>query len=190
MATFFLDTAYTIALSSVTDSYHQRALELAEQIETSQVRLITTRAVIVEIGNALSKPRYRRAAVALLESIEADPRVEIVSLTEDLYFQALNLFRARPDKKWGMTDCISFVVMHERGITDALTTDEDFEQVDYRTEHLCFSRNMPERLLARLVWQEQRHQKPFRNHPPFFEAVCQQPSPQLKQTQVAPVRAM
>lgn len=66
------------------------------------------------------------------EYLVADPRVEIVPLTEALYSQALILFRARPDKKWGLTDCISFVVMHERGIADALTTDEDFEQAGFR----------------------------------------------------------
>lgn len=125
--TLFLDTAYAIALSATTDAHHQRAVELADQIEVSQTHLVTTRAVVIEIGNALSKPRYRSAAVSLLDALEADPRVEIIPLTEELYYQALTLFRARPDKKWGLTDCISFVVMRERGVADALTTDDDFE---------------------------------------------------------------
>ena len=55
----FLDTSYAIALSSEKDKYHQRALELAEQLEKAGSRLITTRAVQLEIGNALSKQRYR-----------------------------------------------------------------------------------------------------------------------------------
>ena len=101
-------------------------------MEETPTRLVTTRAVLIEIGNALSKPRYRRAAVALLDALEADPRVEIVPVTDALYLEALQLFRARPDRKWGLTDCISFIVMRERGITDALTTDEDFEQAGFR----------------------------------------------------------
>lgn len=132
MLTLFLDTAYAIALSATTDSYHQQAVALADQLDMVQMRLVTTRAVAIEIGNALSKPRYRSAAVALLDALDADPRVEIVPVTEALYTQALALFRARPDKKWGLTDCISFVVMRERGITDALTTDEDFAQAGFR----------------------------------------------------------
>ncbi len=128
----FLDTAYAIALSAATDAHHQRAIELADQIEMTQTRMVTTRAVVIEIGNALSKPRYRSAAVALIDALEADPLVEIVPVTEALYSEALILFRTRPDKKWGLTDCISFVVMRERGIADALTTDEDFEQAGFR----------------------------------------------------------
>lgn len=109
----FLDTSFAIALSAPADKFHSRANILAEQLENSRTRLITTRAVILEIGNALAKWRYRQAAVELLNSLEADPNVEIVPLTEDLYARAFDLFRTRPDKEWGLTDCISFVVMHE-----------------------------------------------------------------------------
>jgi len=94
--------------------------------------LVTTRTVLVEIGNALSKPRYRPAAVRLLYALEADPTVEIIPLSEQLYVQAFQLYRERPDKEWGLTDCISFVVMQEHGMTDALTTDEHFQQAGFR----------------------------------------------------------
>lgn len=66
----FLDTAYAIALSVESDKHHERAEELAEYLESEQARLITTRAVLLEIGNALSKKRYRKAAVELLEALE------------------------------------------------------------------------------------------------------------------------
>lgn len=97
----FLDTAYAIALSSSNDQYHERALRLAKQLETASTRLVTTRAVELEIGNALSKHRYRYAATQLLDALEADPTVEIVPLSEVLYSQALRLYRERPDKGWG-----------------------------------------------------------------------------------------
>jgi SAM-dependent methyltransferase len=79
-AEVFLDTAYAIALSSPPDQFHARAVELAEQLEALGTRLVTTRAVLLEIGNALSKPRYRQAAVQLLAALEADPKVDIVPL--------------------------------------------------------------------------------------------------------------
>jgi predicted nucleic acid-binding protein len=109
-----------------------RALELADGIERQRTRLITTRAVLLEIGNALSKQRYRAAAADLLSSLESDPLVEIVSLTSDLYSQAFELFRDRPDKEWGMTDCASFVVMQAHDLTHALTSDDHFEQAGFR----------------------------------------------------------
>jgi len=61
----FLDTAYAIALSVESDERHEQAEELAEQLEAEQTRLVTTQAVLLEIGNALSKKRYRKAAVEL-----------------------------------------------------------------------------------------------------------------------------
>jgi predicted nucleic acid-binding protein len=130
-AEVFLDTGYAIALSSINDHHHQKAVLLAEQLEADGTKLVTTRAVILEIGNALSKRRYRQAAVALLESLERDPSVEIISLSEQLYNGGFGVFAQRPDKEWGITDCISFVVMRERGIQEALTTDQDFEQAGF-----------------------------------------------------------
>jgi predicted nucleic acid-binding protein len=131
MQEIFLDTAYAIALSAQSDEHHQTALALAEELEADEIRLVTTRAVIIEIGNALSKRRYRKAATELLDSLEEDTSIEIVPITEQLYYKAYKLYRERPDKEWGLTDCLSFVVMKERGINQALTTDGHFEQAGF-----------------------------------------------------------
>lgn len=131
VAELFLDTSYAIALSSPPDQYHARAVALAQQIEAQQRRFLTTRAVMLEIGNALAKPRYRAKAVRLLEAMEQDPAVEIVPLSEELYARAMRLYRERPDKEWGLTDCVSLVVMQERGLTEALTTDDHFRQAGF-----------------------------------------------------------
>lgn len=128
----FLDTAFAIALSSPKDEHHEKALRLAEQLEAEGTRLLTTRAVILEIGNALSKQRHRKASVELLESLEQDPNIEIIPMTEDLYKRGFELYQSRPDKEWGITDCVSFVVMQERSITEALTADEHFEQAGFQ----------------------------------------------------------
>lgn len=132
MIEVFLDTSFAIALSSQTDQNHLQAVELAGQLELHKTRLVTTQAILLEIGNALSRQRYRIAAIQLLESLEIDRNVEIVLLTNDLYRQAFNLFKQRQDKEWGLVDCISFIVMQERGITDALTADAHFQQAGFR----------------------------------------------------------
>jgi predicted nucleic acid-binding protein len=101
-------------------------------LEARKTKLITTRAVLLEIGNALSRRRYRDSAVKLLEALEQDPNVECVPQTDELYKQAFDLFRSRPDKEWGMIDCMSFVVMEQRGLNEALTADEHFQQAGFR----------------------------------------------------------
>jgi hypothetical protein len=128
----FLDTAYAIALASTTDAFHDQALALADELEVSGTHLVTTWAVLLEIGNALSKVQYRPAALQLLSYLQSDSTVEIVTLARPLLEQAVKLFSERPDKEWGLTDCASFVVMEARGITDALTADEHFRQAGFR----------------------------------------------------------
>jgi uncharacterized protein len=132
-AELFLDSAYAIALSSPKDEYHKQAVILAEQIERRQMRLITTRAVVLEIGDALARSNYRREAIKLLSSFEKDiDFVQIVPISERLYERGFQLYRSRQDKEWGITDCISFVVMWERGLTKALTTDRHFQQAGFQ----------------------------------------------------------
>lgn len=132
MPEIFLDTSYVIALSSAKDHFHQKALEIAENVQAKKIKMITTRAVMLEIGNALSGLSYRAAAVTLLNSLESDSNVGIVPLTESLFRQGFALFCERQDKSWGLVDCISFVVMKERKISEALTTDTHFQQAGYR----------------------------------------------------------
>lgn len=130
-ANAFLDTSYAIALASSRDQFHEQAVQLADQLEAAATQLVTTRAVLLEIGNALSKQRYRHAAIALLDALETDPAVEIVPLTEQLYMRAVDLYRQRDDKEWGLVDCVSFIVMRDREIYDALTTDDHFRQAGF-----------------------------------------------------------
>ncbi len=128
----FLDTAYAIALSSEEDSLHELALRIADDLEEQQTAMVTTRAILLEIGNALSKKRFRHAAVALLQALESDPKVEIVPFSQELGDKGFDLFRKRPDKDWGLIDCVSFIVMQEQGITQALTTDDHYRQAGFQ----------------------------------------------------------
>ena len=132
MIEVFLDTSFAIALSSVSDKNHIKAVQIADQLEKNQTRLVTTQAILLEIGNALAKTKYRLAAIKLIESLEIDPNVKVVKLTDQLYTEAFDLFKNRRDKEWGLVDCISFVVMQNRGITEALTADRHFSQAGFR----------------------------------------------------------
>jgi predicted nucleic acid-binding protein len=128
----FVDASYVIALGIPADEAHAKAAEWADWLRRNPVGLVTTRPVLLEIGDMLAKYRFREAAVQVLETVEQDRRITVVPLSEALYAEALALFRSRNDKEWGLTDCVSFVVMQQRGLRDALTTDHHFEQAGFR----------------------------------------------------------
>ncbi|CAA9327243.1 MAG: hypothetical protein AVDCRST_MAG68-2337 [uncultured Gemmatimonadetes bacterium] len=127
-----MDASYAVALGSPRDLHHAHAVALAHTIEAERIRVVTTRAVIIEVGNALAKGALRSRAVTLLDLFEGNPLVEVTPLTEDLYERGRTFFRRHHDKAWGLTDCISFVVMKDRGLTDALTADAHFHQAGFR----------------------------------------------------------
>ncbi len=131
MTNFFLDTSHAVALANTRDEYHQRALELAERASQEGVRVVTTQAVLTEIGNFLASVKSRSFAVRYIESAQRTPSFEVVYSTADLFHRGFELYREREDKSWGLTDCISFVVMRGHGMTDALTADRHFEQAGF-----------------------------------------------------------
>lgn len=127
----FLDSSYLIALAFPRDQLHDAASGYFDQALVQRIRMVTTRAVLVEFANYLARPEFRPQVVKAVEDFERDPFVEIVPLSEELFAKAFALFRQRPDKAWGLTDCLSFVVMRERGMSEALTADEHFEQAGF-----------------------------------------------------------
>lgn len=127
---YFLDTAYVLAIVDRKDQYHQTAMNLQSVVRDAR-EIWTTEAVLIEIGNALSAIHRAQSARFIRESYRLK-NMEVERLDTALLSRALALYESRPDKRWGMTDCISFVVMHEQGLTNALTSDHHFVQAGFR----------------------------------------------------------
>jgi predicted nucleic acid-binding protein len=129
MSAVFADSFYFIALSNPSDEHHASAVAAAGALAS---RLVTTHYVLIEVADALSTPRFRAEVASFLRRLASDPGTEIVGPEVSLYERGLDLFARRPDKAWSLTDCISFTVMAERGITEALTGDHHFEKAGFR----------------------------------------------------------
>jgi predicted nucleic acid-binding protein len=129
MKSIFADTSYFVALSGPNDSYHARAVELSATLIAG---IVTTEYVLVETGGLLLRPEDRPAYVNLVRDLESDPSVQIVPASKQLFRAGFDLFARRPDKDWSLVDCISFVVMKQRRLKEALTTDHHFVQGGFR----------------------------------------------------------
>ncbi len=132
MSRIFLDTSFVIALSIEDDEYHAVAKLWAEYIRQNRCMIITHQGILFEIGDALSKPQWRTKAADILNFLRQDRTVEIISMTQELIDAAFQLFVSRSDKSWGMTDCMSFVVMQQMNLKSALTADQHFAQRGFR----------------------------------------------------------
>lgn len=117
-----------IAVVNHKDQYHKEAAELADLYNGRP--LVTTEAVLLEIGNALAK-KFKEAAAGVVENFLESDEVFVVRLDAGLFQRGFEMYKKYDDKAWGLTDCISFVVMRERGVVDALTGDDDFRQAGF-----------------------------------------------------------
>jgi predicted nucleic acid-binding protein len=125
----FADTFALIAWLNPRDDSHA---VVAAYLDGFAGRLLTTEWVLMELADALSAPEARSTAAAFLRAVRADPLFDVVGYVPTVYQAGFDLFAARPDKAWSLTDCISFAVMTERGVSEALTADHHFEQAGFR----------------------------------------------------------
>lgn len=127
MNTLFADTFYWIALTTPFDAAHPRAKAFRENIVTSQD-------VLIEYLNFFSakSQTLRQTATKGINAILQDPTVRIIPQSDSSFHAGLDLFRARPDKGYSLTDCISMEIMRRNGLTGVLTNDRHFEQEGFR----------------------------------------------------------
>jgi predicted nucleic acid-binding protein len=90
-----------------------------------------TEAVLIEIGNALARSN-RMAATAFISSCYNTTNVRVISVDTSLLRRALDFYNNRGDKEWGLTDCITFLVMTDHGLKEAFTADDHFHQAGFR----------------------------------------------------------
>jgi predicted nucleic acid-binding protein len=86
---------------------------------------------LAEFSDAYSHPKDRSDFIALYRAIVNHPRFKIIPADIRLFQRGVDLFEQRPDKEWSLTDCISFIVMGDEDLTEALTGDRHFEQAGF-----------------------------------------------------------
>lgn len=133
MRTVFADTGYWIALLDPQDRLHRRAEEVTSQLVVVSFRIVTTEMVLVEFLNSASRrgERYRERAADMVHGLRSDPDVTVVPQTSAQFEAAVGRYASRPDQRWSLTDCGSFLLMEDLNIREALAHDRDFQQAGF-----------------------------------------------------------
>jgi len=124
----FVDANFIIARVNERDELHSKALELRERYANRE--WLTTDCVLLEVGNSLAR-NFREKAVEIIESFLEYEKITVVSLDPNLFARAFGLYRQRDDKSWGLIDCVSFIVMNDFAVNEALAYDSHFQQAGF-----------------------------------------------------------
>ena len=126
----FADTSGWASLVDRRQSFHVLAAACVQQAHADGKFIVTTNYVLAELTALLTSPlrmpRYQQ--IQLLADLRGASWVEIVHIDAMLDQAAWQLWESRLDKDWSLVDCASFLVMQQRSLTEALTTDHHFEQ--------------------------------------------------------------
>jgi uncharacterized protein len=124
-----LDTSGLLCLHNRSEPLHMdaRALYHAARIRVTHSYVL---AEFVALAHARRLPRM--VALTFVSDLVENPDIETVWVDEALHCEAMTLLMARPDKAYSLCDAVSFVLMRQRHVTEALTTDRHFEQEGFQ----------------------------------------------------------
>jgi predicted nucleic acid-binding protein len=133
MAELFCDTSGWGNLVDPTQPYHNLATKLYRSARDNHQGVITTNYVITELVALFTSPLRipRSTTIAFIETLKSSPYIEVIHIDRSLDQESWELLANRQDKVWSLVDCSSFTVMRQRNISEALTTDHNFEQAGF-----------------------------------------------------------
>lgn len=127
----FVDTGFLVAAFNPRDNLHETAKHAEESV--ARRRRVTTDFVLLEFATAFAgcEPVLRELAASQVYSIRQDPNTTVEAASRRWFDKGMAIYAQHRDKDWGLVDCISFAVMEELGLTEALTHDRHFEQARF-----------------------------------------------------------
>lgn len=124
-----LDTSGLLCIHHKAEPYHLQAGMLYKQAHN---RLTHSYVLAEFVALATARRLPRLPALAYIADLLENPDIETVWIDESLHREAMTLLLSRQDKTYSLCDAVSFVLMRQRNLTEALTTDRHFEQEGFR----------------------------------------------------------
>jgi uncharacterized protein len=128
----FADAGHWIGLFNPLDDLHDRAIAASREFRSPQI--VTSEMVLTELLNHFSErdPRLRRSAAKAVACLRGSAEMTILPQTPELFARAFDRYQVMSDKGWSLTDCASFIIMEDEGLTVALTHDHHFIQAGFQ----------------------------------------------------------
>jgi hypothetical protein len=131
MKKIFVDTAAWIALFNRRDALHHQTRQLMDRFRQQNIVLVSTEFLLLEVADAFSDSAIRGLTVEYINRLRRWKNLQIIPVSQSLLAEGWELYSQRSDKDWGLTDCISFVVMTQENIAEAFTSDHHFQQAGF-----------------------------------------------------------
>jgi predicted nucleic acid-binding protein len=131
MSAVFIDTSFVVALNTSQDQWHAAAQSCWQDVLSRKASIVTTTFVFDEVVTALNARNLHRLAVTVGRQILESPAFKLFHVDDQLLSRGWDYFVRHDDKRYSLTDCISFVLMEQRGIRQALTFDRHFAQAGF-----------------------------------------------------------
>ena len=125
-AELFIDTSawYVLALSSAPE--HKKVAGALRQRLERGVGIVTTNLIVAETHALLLRRAGRKSALTFVREVRRAPNVVIASSPEDEEAAVTQWLEKFDDQLFSLTDAVSFAVMSDRGIREALALDHHF----------------------------------------------------------------
>ncbi len=128
----YVDTAALIALVHKRDSFHEKSVTVYKKLHNRNTRFVTTRAVLLEIGNTFSRSSQRPLAISIFRLVNDSPFWEVLPVDGKWFTAGMELFQRRNDKDWSLTDGIGIVVAEAYSVKKVFTSDRHFKQAGFK----------------------------------------------------------
>lgn len=125
-----LDTSGILCCFDADETRYSDAVRLYRE---ASLRLTHNYVLAEFVALAQARRLPREESLAFAANVLADPEIEVVWVDPALHNESMLLLQSQLDKAYSLCDAVSFVLMQQRGVRDALTTDHHFEQAGFRS---------------------------------------------------------
>lgn len=132
MTVLFLDTGFLIALEAVDDQFHHSASRFWQNFLSKPSALVTTSFVLDEVATYFNSRGHHSKAIDIGRYLMTSPSVKLIHVDATLFQESWRWLERHQDKRYSLTDCVSFVVMKQLKIKTALTFDKHFAQAGFQ----------------------------------------------------------